>query len=135
MSEFKPGEIVDITIKGARIEWANSTDMNVWAVDEVDPDTGVNLGEQITISHTAENITVERVAPAEWPPRPGDLWRDHDGDVWFCRAWQAEDKWRTGLVCARRVPGKSAILGGSMSAAQVQDRHGPLTFVHREDES
>lgn len=122
MSSFKPGEIVDITIKGARVEWANSTDMNVWAVDEVDPDTGVNLGEQITISHAAENVTIERVAPAEWPPRPGDLWRDGEGDVWFA----VED--RDGDVHFRAT-------GDTYAPTDWAAKHyAPLTLVHREDE-
>lgn len=68
MSDYQPGDRVDITIRGARVEWANSTDMNVWAVDEVDPDTGVNLGEQITICRTAANITVKRIVAWEPPP-------------------------------------------------------------------
>jgi len=27
--------------------------------------------------------TWERVAPVEWPPQPGDLWRDRHGEPWF----------------------------------------------------
>jgi hypothetical protein len=27
--------------------------------------------------------TWERVAPAEWPPQPGDLWVDQSGAAWF----------------------------------------------------
>lgn len=29
------------------------------------------------------DVTVERVAPPEWPPRPGELWEDAAGRLWF----------------------------------------------------
>lgn len=30
-----------------------------------------------------EAVTVARLAPVQWPPRPGDLWRDRTGEPWF----------------------------------------------------
>lgn len=29
------------------------------------------------------NVQIERVAPAEWPPQSGDLWKDDQGEVWW----------------------------------------------------
>jgi len=85
---FKPGDIVDITIEGARVRAIRGED------------------------------TVERVAPAEWPPRPGDVWLDAGG-----RAWTA--------LRGRMFPVTST-RGESADAALAI--YGPLTLVHREDE-
>jgi hypothetical protein len=121
VSDFQPGEIVDITIKGVRVEWVNSTDMNVWATDEVDTDTGVNLGERITISHVAPNITVTRVAPVDWPPRVDDLWRDSLGNVWFATA------------ARQGRPMLTNRHGTSSDANQVNQAYGLMVLVHREE--
>ena len=67
MSEFKPGEIVDITIKGARVvNWSPF-------IYELTVEHGADANSDRTaFDLTRDQVTVERVAPAEWPPRPGD---------------------------------------------------------------
>src|SRR5690606_41537796 len=77
----------------------------------------------LTVSVTVEvalteSVTVEWVAPAEWPRRPGDVWLDAEG-----RAWTA--------LRGRMVPVTST-RGESADAALAT--YGPLTLVHREDE-
>lgn len=120
MIEFKPGDIVDITIKGARVRAIRGEDI----VDHLSYETegfvaSVALTESVTVEVAlTEPVTVERVAPAEWPPRPGDVWLDAEG-----RAWTA--------LRGRMVPVTSTC-GESADAALAT--YGPLTLVHREDE-
>lgn len=40
----------------------------------------------------ASAVTVEHIAPTEWPPQAGDLWRDKSGDLWFFHAHQNDTK-------------------------------------------
>ena len=118
MSEFKRGDIVDITIKGVRVA---AEHMGVVSIVADHPDgkpAHYNMPPQ---------AKVERVAPAEWPPRPGDLWRDQLGAVWF-----AADLVNDG--------GDPAIyMLASHEDHQVvpdycNEKYGPLTLVYREDE-
>ena len=127
MSALRPGDIVDITIKGVQVD-AEGPDGTVTIIAE-HPDGGTAHW------HMPPQAAIERIAPAEWPPRTGDLWRDRDGDVWLCVTWTAYNETHTGLACTRRVPGKVGMLGGSLSPQRVADQHGPLTLVHREETS
>src|SRR5690606_6600575 len=106
---FKPGDIVDITIEGARVRAIRGEDI----VDHLSYETE---GFVASVALT-ESVTVERVAPAEWPPRPGDVWLDAEG-----RAWTA--------LRGRMFPVTST-RGESADAALAT--YGPLTLVHRED--
>jgi hypothetical protein len=78
MTDYKPGERVDVTIRGARVVEMHGHDLRVAVGDP---------GEAyLTIGADAlrdSAVTVERVTPAEWPPRLDDLWRDHGGVLWF----------------------------------------------------
>ena len=75
MSEFKPGDIVDITIEGARVRAIRGED----TVDHLSYETQGGFVASVALT---ESVTVERVAPAEWPPRPGDVWLDAEGRAW-----------------------------------------------------
>lgn len=75
---FAPGDIVNFTVRGARVD-----------ADEVDGDgfryVQVVYGDRnlrVFLDLDAA-LTVERVVPAEWPPQAGDLWRDRHGELWF----------------------------------------------------
>lgn len=64
MSEFKPGDIVDITIKGARV--------HAWRpeVSELTVESKADANSDLTTyDYASAQVEVERVAPAEWPPR------------------------------------------------------------------
>src|SRR5690606_11250548 len=71
---FKPGDIVDITIEGARVRAIRGEDI----VDHLSYEI---QGFVASVALT-ESVTVERVALAEWPPRPGDVWLDAEGRAW-----------------------------------------------------
>lgn len=116
MSEFQPGEIVNITIKGARIEEPTDEVGNL----EYTYPAGLSRFEGVVVP-LAESVTVERVAPAGWPPQPGDLWKDRDGTLWFA----VEDKGhqQVGLMCDSSQVWNPNEVGANWS---------PLTLVHRE---
>ncbi|HEY9476523.1 MAG TPA: hypothetical protein VIS06_22075 [Mycobacteriales bacterium] len=124
MATFQPGEIVDITIKGARVESHDGDGMIV------------NLGgtARITIPvvlpSDSATVTVEGVAPAEWPPQPGDLWRSADGRVWF-----AADRADYNYDSADQIVmiSEGAWRYGDDRTPQDLNRNaGPLTLVRRE---
>jgi hypothetical protein len=126
MSHFLTGEIVDITIKGARvIEVCRHGDGNG---DDLRFTYEAKDGDQwpSAIWAQAPGVTVERVAPAEWPPRTGDLWRDANGMLYLGMQgdeWSNED----GLVLVD-------ISGEENRANSLLTREPGLTLVHREDE-
>jgi hypothetical protein len=71
---FKVGELVDIRIKGARYAAEHGDNSGFDLVGEPD---------RIWLPLSDASITVDRVAPAEWPPRAGDIWADRNGKEWF----------------------------------------------------
>lgn len=107
MSEFRKGEHVRATIEGP---------VTQDALGSIYVDVG-DVGA-VEIPKVAPRVTIERVAPADWPPRPGDVWLDAEG-----RAWTA--------LRGRMFPVTST-RGESADAALAT--YGPLTLVHREDE-
>lgn len=125
MSAFKPGEIVDIAIKGVRVTDSKHS-------EEDGPEITVLLDCEIgsgpiQMPAAWPMVTVERVAPAEWPPRPGDLWRDQDGTVWFAADVRDIDETDVPKIVMvyphedhRLPPGK------------LNQQSGPLALVHRE---
>lgn len=111
MSELtlRGGELVDITIRGARVA---DTAIGMLAVTYRGGEVRVELV-------TSSAVTVTRVAPAEWPPLVGDLWRDRDGVVWF-----ATDRYDH--------PWMVNALGNTDSAGSMLADRGPMRLVHRE---
>jgi hypothetical protein len=93
MSEFQPGDIVDIVIKGVRIDFPGN--------DAVLPSFVGEHGSSYPIPARAE-ITV-RPLPDNWPPLPGDLWRLEEDEpfAWEKPEWQRAQ----GLFFARLVQG------------------------------
>lgn len=134
MSSFVTGEVVDITIKGARVQADDLDDVGFRTITVTHGEINNSLHVQ-----QGDDVTIERVAPAEWPPRPGDLWRDREGELWFAaQHWPDYDDvkdcrgmngtgWRPVLVPVH--------LGEQGSPARPEDviqPCGPFTLVHRE---
>lgn len=71
---FQPGEHVRVTIEGVIQTYGPSPDV-----------VTIRAGNGIDVYLPWETGTIERVAPPEWPPRPGDLWEDSAGDLWFAQ--------------------------------------------------
>jgi hypothetical protein len=71
---FEPGELVNVQLRGVRYV---GCDQDVCHGIET-PD-----GNQWSMPLTA---VIERMAPPEWPPQPGDIWVDRNGNEWFAGA-------------------------------------------------
>jgi hypothetical protein len=82
MSDFQPGEIVDITIKGVRPVRIRTEghDNDVIRTAQVAIYDSSGKAYHTVLPLEWDTVTVERRAPAEWPPQPGDLWRRDDTD-------------------------------------------------------
>jgi hypothetical protein len=107
--EYRPGELVDITIRGARVRELDSLNYLSATYDQ----------GTLSIRPGANDVTVTRVAPPEWPPRPGDVWVDRDDDVWI-----GVDAERLGYL-GTAIP---------EDADLVLRNNGPLRLVHRKPE-
>ena len=121
MSEkYVPGERIRITIDAT---------VQSHQDDEIEYQYPTALGacEGVVVLDCSP-VTVERVAPVEWPPRPGDLWRDRDGDLWLTRPADAN-----GIFLLAGKPSKAPPFGSS-NHIRLMRQYGPLTLVHREDE-
>lgn len=130
MSAFQPNEIVDVVIKGVRVAEESPVGL-VTIVDE--------HGGHFAMPPQA---AIERVAPAEWPPRPGDIWAGPQNERWFALKYYGDfddpkdfkgcnsDGWRVVLMPMQIGP-----YGNSEKEPDDALRtRGPLTLVHREDE-
>lgn len=73
-TKFGPGELVNVRADGARV----MDDTASWAAGQ----KVVRLGP-VLVDLTDATVVVERVAPKEWPPQPGDKWTDRDGHDWL----------------------------------------------------
>lgn len=128
MSDLRPGEVVDVTIKGVRIARPRSA-------------TSVTItDEHGTAYQMPPQAAIERVAPAEWPPQAGDLWAGPKNERWFAamylgdpddpKDWEGcnSEGWRVVLVPLEVGP-----YGGSEERPDDALRtRGPLTLVYRE---
>lgn len=115
MPDFKIGEVVNITIEGVRITRPRMA-------------TGVTILDKHGVPHVMPpQAAVTRVAPADWPPRPGDLWHDRNGCPWF--AADIHDEAETDEENLVLIPVWE--LSGFAPDPVIQ-KYGPLTLVHRE---
>lgn len=133
MTDYQPGEIVEITIRGARVDRLDSAKNQRFMVGDDD-----ELWLALPLS---EAVTIERFAPAEWPPQPGDVWLDRDGNPWF-GCWYCLDPDSPDPAWVPFVDSDGAAIAvlnqtaGPMGAGPerpewlVQQR-GPLTLAYR----
>jgi hypothetical protein len=110
--DFKPDEVIDITLKGVRVRDLAPRGEQ-WLAGEIG-------GFSITLPLCAAGLTAEHAIP---DVRPGDLWRDRDGTVWF--GIEGDDG-HTYLMCSA---------DHSLPVLDAVREWGPLTSVHREGRS
>jgi hypothetical protein len=132
--DLRIGDRVNITLQGVEVTQIHSED------PEDAPEVTVYLecaigGCPVSIPHHWPMVTVEHVAPTEWPPRVGDLWRDRDGDMWLCRRLDTRDGTQLNLVCSVVISGKAGLFASGLPFERVLERHAPLYLVHREEAS
>jgi hypothetical protein len=120
---YRSGDLVDITIKGARVRDAVQRNGGLDLTYTYDA-SGSAVGTG-SVWADAPSVTVESVAPSQWPPQAGDLWRDKHGVLWFA-SWT---EW------SERELRMHSASGGRWSVGhegQLAD-NGPWTLVFREE--
>lgn len=110
---YAPGELVNVRINGVRYGTTDPGHGTRFDTADLGPsyDLGLSFWLKPGIPHT-----IERVAPKEWPPQPGDMWTDRDGDPWFAIKDGAVVGWR----------------GDRMNPIDVARDCGPLTLARRD---
>jgi hypothetical protein len=109
VTDFQAGEIVNVTIKGVRY---------------VGADEGIGYGIETPDGSGYSmpwSAILERAAPAEWPPQPGDVWADRNDGEWFARQYSSG----TGILLI------GAEGGLADDADKVRTEFGPLALVRR----
>lgn len=119
-TSYQPGDRVRVTVEGVVDEiYGDRKQLTtiVYASSETEA-TGV------TFVNTGPGVAFERLAPAEWPPQAGDVWRDRDGDRWLA----VPDENGSGKIML-------ADDHGAEPPRFVYKRYAPLTLVHREQQA
>jgi hypothetical protein len=112
---FQPGEYIAVSIAGARVSDRHTHERFLFLTSDA-------VEFQLPVKLLAEpGVTVTRLAPFQWPPRPGDLWQDAHGARWLATGNSpTPDAW---------------MLSGEESACYasrlLQDR-GPLQLLFRD---
>jgi hypothetical protein len=113
VGRFEPGELVNIRIDRARFIGEDNGHREFSVPNPGGDAYALYLARGV-------NVTVERVAPKEWPPQPGDVWADGQGNRLF----------------ATQVPGRPLVLvvadGARNEAECMLDAWGPLHLVARD---
>lgn len=112
---FTPGELVKIRIDRARIEPGEDA-------DRVPVSVG---GWRITIDVRTPGVTIERVAPKEWPPQASDVWHDHGDHAWFGRVETDENDNSYPMLVNVQT-------GRSTYANDVLASYGPMRLAYRD---
>lgn len=116
---FRPGDLVNVTIRGARVVSDDGFRLNVRY--GIGPDG--DFSGAVQLPSDAAGLSVDRSAPAEWPPIAGDLWRDRHGDLWFAFTVPTDE-----IVRMRTATGGRWADGVDR---QIED-NGPWALVRRE---
>jgi hypothetical protein len=117
VNDYRPGERVRVTIEAP----SKGTVMDVLHL-------ALASGTEVEIP-LEDDVAIERINPAEWPPQPGDLWRDRHGSTWF--AFWGLDAGRVFMVPNNPVRGEL----NTPTPNAVMESVGPLALVHREEAS
>lgn len=128
--ELAPGDVVDITIRGVTVEGPVSADRLAYRVQH-ETDGSVQFLVPAGAKYSAR-VTIERQAPAEWPPMVGDVWLDRDGDEWlaFRRAERYDGARLTDGARTEMVRAVEREIGhGNPRPDRFLANHGPVTLA------
>jgi hypothetical protein len=117
---FKSGDLLDVTISARVVEIVPGGAIRLTFRQ---PEHLRASPMPLVLPLNSPDIGYERVAPAEWPPVAGDLWRDGHGDVWFAYTVHPDGTLR--MVTANGLRWSDGHDG------QLED-NAPWTLVHRE---
>ena len=120
-TRLSPGELVNISIRAVKVDRVAGSE--VFYHTEAG---GRPILHSIHHGPGWPNVTVERVAPAEWPPARGDVWRDSNGSLWFA-VWLQLPVGRLEMFSADPIGHPVG-----RKPAELLERVGPLSLVHRE---
>lgn len=112
MAVFQVGEMVRAVIEAGRVDSVEGDALVV----------AVGAAQIMLPLDERELVRVERMAPAEWPPQGGDVWRAASGVKWFASASAAGDVMMVSSPSGTQARPEK-VLGFS---------DGPLTLVYRE---
>jgi hypothetical protein len=73
-TSYAPGEVVDLHFAGSVVTDAGEGFITVQTAHD-----------EVTLSTEAPDCRIVRVTPADGAPRPGEVWRDAHGQIWFAR--------------------------------------------------
>ncbi|WFF07221.1 hypothetical protein O7622_01070 [Micromonospora sp. WMMD1076] len=127
---FRVGDVVEVTIRRAVVTAAPAAGWMQVRVGDIVHALPYPAGDQ--------PVAVNRLAPAEWPPEAGDLWRDRDGGLWFGVVKAARYGDNGGIVQSARLvmsPARETrqiYREQSSSPEDLLAFYGPLGLVHRE---
>jgi acetyl-CoA acetyltransferase len=123
MSEpFRNAELVTVTIAVAEVVRVETDEGERYLCVQT------TEGVQIMVPLDSKAVTVQRLAPPEWPPQVGDLWRDKHGDLWFAYIQPLTSDSAPDRIFMRTATGGRWSDGYD---GQIAD-NGPWTLVHRE---
>lgn len=73
----------------------------------------------------------------DWPPKPGDLWSDRSGGLWFAyEAAFSEPQFGDLTRSYKSLPVRLVdYQGNRLDPDEAADWHGPFTRVHREQQT
>lgn len=112
--KFTAEEVVDVQIKGARVVIHDGDALELTYAPEGGNAYALYLRQ-------GSGVTVIRRAPAEWPPQPGDVWRDKGANAWFSQDTEGDPILRA----------QHSGWGGG-DPERVLNQYGPMTLVYRE---
>lgn len=126
---FRVGELVEVHIARAVVHNVLASSMML----------NVGDGEFLAVPRDLTPVVqVRRLAPVEWPPVVGDLWRDSTSGLWFATLKAAQvggdgrvfESARLVMAPARETP--HLYREGRITPDALLSQYGPLELVHRE---
>ncbi|MEV4458499.1 hypothetical protein [Microbispora sp. NPDC049633] len=121
--ELRPGDRVRVTITGIVREAYAGDRKYFTTIAYASSETDTMC---VTLPSSVPGVAFEYLAPAEWPPRPGDLWHDRAGDPWFAGQADFDEPVRMIGRSGTAYPDDPEVLLRAW---------GPMTLVHRQDEA
>lgn len=109
---YERGELVNLELRRVPVVSADGTHLVC----------SLPAGERLVLPLDHHGLTVTRVAPREWPPQAGDVWRGTAGERWFARATDEDEV----ILLSDRVH------GGNVWPGEMLDSYGPAALVWRE---
>jgi hypothetical protein len=128
LHQYVVGERVEVVIEMAEVNSVHESSVVLRVGEDV----------YLSVPNEAAGVTVRRMAPEQWPPLRGDLWRDHDGDLWFATTTATRygdsgsviEHARLVMAPAQETP--NLYRDQRIRPEALLEQRGPVQLVHRE---